>query len=84
MLLIYLGVVLAMIKLRLNKNTDSAGVFKVPGGLSIPIIAIIIIVWLLAHLSSAEVKGIGIFIAAVSVIYFLSRLVKKKKIAIDA
>ena len=82
MLLIYLGVVLATIKLRLKKNTDSTGIFKMPGGSIIPIIAIIIIVWLLAHLSSVEVKGIGIFIAAVSIIYFLSQLVKKKKITV--
>jgi len=79
-LIIYLGVVLAIIKMRRQKNTDTAGIFKIPGGLSVPFFAIIIICWFLMHLSSAEVKGISIFIAVVAVVYLLGWFLKKKNL----
>jgi hypothetical protein len=50
---------------------------KCQGGLSIPIFATIIIIWLLIHLTKQEVTGIGIFIAILAIIYFLSWFIKE-------
>lgn len=75
-LLIYLAVILATIKLRNKKQNTSEKSFKVPGGLIIPIIGIITIVWLLTSLSVWEVCSTLIFINVVSAIYFVMRKVK--------
>ena len=79
-LIIYLGVALAAIKLR-NKNTDAAEkTFRVPGGILVPLLASAGIIWLLCSLTRAELIGIAIFIAVFSGIYFIIKLVKKSKI----
>jgi len=49
-LLIYLFVILATIKLRMKKKSISKETFKVPGGLIIPSIGIASIIWLLSSL----------------------------------
>jgi APA family basic amino acid/polyamine antiporter len=78
LLLIYLGVILAMIKLRTKKGQAAEKAFKVPGGLSVPFIAIAAIAWLLSHLSSKEILSTIIFIAVVCVIYFLMKKFQKQ------
>jgi amino acid transporter len=76
-LLIYLGVVLAAIKLK-GKNVDvSEKTFVTPGGIVIPVIAIAIIVWILSSLSKEEKIGITIFLAILSVIFFCIKLFYK-------
>ncbi len=78
-LLIYLAVILATIKLR--RNTQNAGekTFRAPGGLITPLIGIAAIVWLLSSLSKWEILSTVIFIAAVAVIYFVMKKLKKDK-----
>jgi len=78
LLLIYLGVILAMIKLRTKKEQPAEHAFKVPGGLSIPFIAIGAIAWLLSHLSAKEIISTTIFIAIISVIYFFMKKFQKQ------
>jgi L-asparagine transporter-like permease len=78
-LLLYLGVVLSTIKLRRMKAHDTQKGFRVPGGVMIPLIAAAAIIWLLSHLTKAELTGIGIFILAFSVIYFVMKRLKKKR-----
>jgi amino acid transporter len=78
-LLIYLGIMLATLKLRKKDDATSVKTFRVPGGISIPLLAICVIIWLLSHLTIPEFKGIVIFIAAVSIVYLLARLLKKKR-----
>jgi APA family basic amino acid/polyamine antiporter len=77
-LLIYLGVALAFIKLRLNK-TLYAGSFKVWGGYTVPIISILIILWVLSKLASNELIGIVSFTAIISLIYLVMYLLRRKK-----
>ena len=77
-LLIYLGVILATIKLRKNDHTATEKTFRTPGGLIIPLLAIVAIIWLLSSLSKAEFTSIAIFIAAFALIYLIMKLVKKK------
>ncbi|TLP80248.1 APC family permease [Maribacter sp. ACAM166] len=79
-LLVYLGVSLAVIKLRrntgdLNIKTDG---FKLPGGYLIPILSTLTILWLLSHLTQNEVFGFGIFILVLTVLYFLKDKFREK------
>ena len=77
MLLIYLGVVLATIKLRRIKSINDEQTFRIPGGIIIPVLAVGVIVWLLAHLSEKEFLYAGIFIAVFCLIYVVMKLFKK-------
>jgi amino acid transporter len=77
-LLIYLLVVLATIKIKLKKEYASSGTFEVPGGLIIPFIGIAAITWLLSSLSKWEIFSTIIFIALVSIIYFVLKWTKNK------
>ena len=70
-LIIYLGVVLATIKLRNTTSAITEITFRVSGGLLVPLLAIAGIVWLLTGLTSSEFAGIGIFILIFSFIYLL-------------
>ena len=80
-LLIYLFVILATIKLRMKKQDVSEKIFKVPGGLVIPCIGIVSIVWLLTSLSKWEIVSTVIFIAVICVIYFAMKWMKNKRVS---
>ncbi len=77
-LLIYLGVVLAALKQKWGKEAKPAGGFSIPGGLIIPSLAAIIIVWMLSHLSKQELSASGIFIAVLIIIYAVMNFFKRK------
>lgn len=77
-LLIYLLVVLAMIKLRFKKEEKKVKMFKVPGGMIVPIMAIGSIVWLLTSLNKEDIVSTLVFIAIVSVIYFTMKSIKRR------
>jgi len=81
-LLIYLAVILATIKLRTKKQQPSEKTFQVPGGLIIPFIGIAAIIWLLTSLSKWEILSAIIFIAIVCVIYIMMKRIKKEKLVI--
>jgi APA family basic amino acid/polyamine antiporter len=79
-LIIYLGVVLASIKLR-NKQVDSTEkTFRVPGGIIVQLLASAGIIWLLSNLAQQELIGIVIFIAVFSLIYLVNKLVRKRSL----
>jgi APA family basic amino acid/polyamine antiporter len=80
LLLIYLGVILAMLKLRSGKELEKEQTFKVPGGWIIPIIAIAVIIWLLVNLSGREQIAALIFIAAICAVYLAMYLLKNKTV----
>ncbi len=80
-LLIYLAVILATIKLRMKKQDAAEKTFRMPGGLTIPFIGIAAILWLLSSLGKWEIFSALIFIAAVCIIYFLMKNFKKRKAA---
>ena len=77
-LLIYLMVILATIKLKLKKQESADGIFKIPGGLIIPIIGIASIVWLLTSLSKWEIIATIVFIAVICIIYFTMKWIKRR------
>ncbi len=83
-LLVYLAVILATIKLRSKSTGAVEKTFKAPGGLITPLIGVGTITWLLTSLSKWEILSTIIFIAIVCVIYFFTKKFKKEKIIIVA
>lgn len=78
LLTIYLGVVLATIKLRFRNHSQKDGTFRIPGGLIIPVLALIAIIWFLSHLAGNEALGIALFLGILSVVYYIRKIIKKK------
>lgn len=77
-LLIYLGVVLAVIKFRLSGITVD-GSYSVPGGYIIPGISALTILWMLSNLPFNELTGMLLFIVIISVVYLLIHFSKKRQ-----
>lgn len=77
-LMVYLGVVLAVIKLRYT-HLSKSDEFTIPGGLIVPVICIAIILYFLSNLTQNEIIGSAIAIASLSFIYFLIRFIRNKK-----
>ncbi len=72
----YLGVSLAVIKLRFEKNDE----FKIPGGeLSAPLPAAGIIIFFLSKMNYAETMGDFIFTVLLTIAYFINKKVIKHK-----
>ena len=77
-LLLYILCCLAALELN-RRDVRSDGVpFKFRGQSVIPIIAIIFIVWVLAHATTDEFAITGICIAAASLIFFVRQLVRSR------
>ncbi|HNF80854.1 MAG TPA: amino acid permease, partial [Cyclobacteriaceae bacterium] len=74
LLIIYLGIIFATIKLR-NVNRETS--FNIPGGLTVPIVALVATGWFLSNLKQEEVIPALIFLAGTSVFYFAYRNLKK-------
>jgi amino acid transporter len=76
MIVLYIGVVCSVIKLRMQKKSIEPG-FRLPGGFTIPVLALIALCWFLFQLKKIELTGIAIFIAVISIIYFVKNRYKK-------
>ena len=68
-LLIYLGVALAVIKLRLGGKNDPSA-FRIPGGYVVPILSVITILWFLSNLATEKMIGMVIAIVVLSLAYY--------------
>lgn len=77
MLLIYLGVAFAAIKLRLNDSAISEKSFRIHGGITVPVLAAISIIWLLSNLKWQELIGIMVFLWAFTLIFIAGKLMRK-------
>jgi amino acid transporter len=75
-LIIYLGVALAVIRLRRNDGIESK-TFRIPGGYTVPILSILIILLFLSNLSKNEMITSATFIGVLSVIYVIIKKLKK-------
>ena len=78
-LIIYLAVVLAMIRLRYKKDDTTATGFRVPGGMIIPILAVCTICWFLWQVTWPEVRALGIFFVLLAAIYFINSFARRKE-----
>ena len=79
-LISYTGVVLVLIKFRLKENKAYPAGFRLPGGLLIPMITLIILGWFLFQSKLNELIAIGILLAALSVIYAVKLSFNKRTI----
>ncbi|MEP3209705.1 MAG: amino acid permease [Maribacter sp.] len=69
-LIIYLGVVLAMFKSRLKPDLTNPPMFKVPGGLLVPILSLLVLIWVLSYVPFNEYMAIGIFFILSTLFYY--------------
>lgn len=74
-LIIYLAVVAATIKLRYTLKAPE-GSFKIPGGILIPILAVLVIGWFLSHLKLAEWQALAVFLVAMAAIFFIGKMTR--------
>jgi basic amino acid/polyamine antiporter, APA family len=81
MLTIYLGVALATIKLRISNTSIQKEGFRLPFGLTIPMVAVVAILWFLSNLEKNELMSLVLFLAFLSVTYFGIEWWKKQKMA---
>ena len=77
MLILYLGVALSVIKLRKSEKDSYEG-FKIPGGWTVPIVAIATILYFLSNLSTNEMAVTGIVISILSLIFLIMRFIRRK------
>lgn len=77
-LLLYFGVALSVIGLRKIKNPES-GEFKIPGGYIVPLLSMLIIIYFLFHLPKNEMIATVIFIASLSILFWVIKFFKKKR-----
>jgi len=77
MLCLYLGVALAVMKFRKSKK-DYLGGFQIPGGWTVPILAIIIILYVLSSLPVNELIGTILFIVILTILFIIIKTMKKK------
>jgi basic amino acid/polyamine antiporter, APA family len=76
-LIIYMGVIAATIKLRSVKVENA---FVIPGGVMVPVLALIATGWFLSNLAWKEIMAAIIFIVIFVLIYFFRKWIKDKKL----
>ncbi|WP_199200290.1 amino acid permease [Adhaeribacter arboris] len=74
-LLIYLGVALAVIKLRINQLPETSA-FRIPGGYTVPLLAVATILAFLYNLTQAEMMGMIITLVVLSSVFYLLKYFK--------
>jgi len=77
-LLIYLGVVLALIRFRIKRPGEKL-TYKVPGGYAVPVISILVIIWVLSNLPFRELSAMAIFISILTIIYLTLKIFRLNK-----
>ena len=77
-LLVYLAVILATVKLRKQKQDTDEKTFRAPGGLLFPVIGIAAIIWLLTSLTKWEILSTLIFIVVIALTYLVMRNFQNK------
>ncbi len=78
-LLLHVGVALSVIKFRLKPGAESPGSFNLPGGISIPIVALGALLWFIFQSKSNEAIAIAIFVVVLSILYVLKTFVYKQQ-----
>ena len=76
-LIVYAGVSLAALRLRIRDGNPSDGQFKFPGKFIIPILSCAVISWMLWQLTLEEAIGLLILVGISVAIYVLQRMINK-------
>ncbi|MCC3861227.1 APC family permease [Pseudemcibacter aquimaris] len=77
-MLIYAGVSLSVIKVRMRDGMPSREQFKLPGGAIIPMLSCSLIAWMLFQLETNEALGLIALVGVSVLIYLANQLMKKK------
>tara|TARA_R110002096_G_scaffold435770_1_gene662568 strand:+ start:43016 stop:44251 length:1236 start_codon:yes stop_codon:yes gene_type:complete len=77
-LLVYAGVSLATLKLRLRDGPPTEGQFKMPGKAIIPILSCGVISWMLWQLTMEEALGLLALIAISIIIFVVQKMINKE------
>lgn len=77
-LLQYLGVSLAVIKLRYTQKAKP-GEFKIPGGIMVPLFSAGIIIFFLSKMTYAEAIGTLVITVLLTIVYFINKKITKHK-----
>lgn len=72
-LIIYGAVAAATIQLRRRDVREHAAAFVIPGGWTVPVLALVVVVWLLAHTEAPEAIGLTVLTALISLTYIVRR-----------
>ncbi len=72
-LIVYIGVCAATVKVRMRDGEPSAEEFKMPAGYVVPILGSSVIIWMLSQMSQDEWLSIIILIISSVVLYFVQR-----------
>jgi amino acid transporter len=76
LLLIYVGVIAATIRLRKFKSENA---YSIPGGITVPVLALMATGWFLFHLTREGVVATSLFLIFFTMLYFLMRRIIQKK-----
>jgi len=68
-LLIYLGVSLAVIRLRRRDGEPAGDQFRLPGGVVIPLMSSGVVIWLLTRMQLKEAIGIALLLGVATMVY---------------
>ncbi len=68
-LLVYLGVCLAVIRVRKRDGLPEAGRFRMPFGILIPVLSIAFIAWLLSGMTAEETIGVAVLLGLAALLY---------------
>jgi len=79
LLLVYLAVCLAALKLR-AAGPAPEGAFRAPGGPLVPLLGAATVVWLLAHTTRGEAVGMAVAIGAAAAYYLVRRQVLRGRV----
>lgn len=72
LLLIYVGVISATIRLRKVKSENA---YSIPGGITVPVLALIATGWFLSHLTREGIVAVVVFLMVTTLVYFLMKLI---------
>jgi APA family basic amino acid/polyamine antiporter len=74
-LIIYIGVIASTIRMRSTKVENG---FLIPGGLTVPILALLATGWFLSNLAWMEIVAVVIFLAFFTAVYYLRKVWVKR------
>ena len=77
-LTVYAGVCLAVLRVRKRDGLPAAGQFRLPFGPLIPILACLVVAWLLLQLTLEEATSFAVLIGAAGGVYGIRTMVRKR------
>lgn len=75
---VYAGVCLAVIRLRQRDGMPGDGEFRLPFGPTIPLLACVVIAWLLLQITAEEAKGLAALLGVATAFYGIRKLLRRQ------